>query len=439
MKEDDLSSEGSLNKNSFDNKDLINRQRNNEDNQINEKVKNENEDIIEINNEEKKSLSTTKFILVLLLLPLGGLISTISFKIQQKFNSLEIYFQAHHFFPVLEILLGKLICLLIFYIKKLISKENNNNKVKQQPKTKYFVILAILDILSNIIVIFNALLINNSSPFQFLFILIILSQILSIKLLKTKYFRYQFLAVFLSFIGLLMGEIKGMQIESNSGGYIVLGIILSIGAQASKSAHYILEEKLLKEYNYSTLKAIGLEGFWGFLIYIIILIIFQFISCDNWDTSIKEAICCNDNIDSYNSFRIENSIFALNQIKCNTRILYSTLIIFIGVILYNIALLNIFKYRSVILAITLLGIINYIFLFIFASLASNSQLNFSGIEFQWIQIIGFIFQILALLIYSQILVIPFCGLGKVKDTDTKKIENRNSLLNIGLENEIEEK
>ena len=436
MKEDDLSSEGSLNKNSFDNKDLINRQRNNEDNQINEKVKNENEDIIEINNEEKKSLSTTKFILVLLLLPLGGLISTISFKIQQKFNSLEIYFQAHHFFPVLEILLGKLICLLIFYIKKLISKENNNNKVKQQPKTKYFVILAILDILSNIIVIFNALLINNSSPFQFLFILIILSQILSIKLLKTKYFRYQFLAVFLSFIGLLMGEIKGVQIESNSGGFIILGIILSIGAQATKSVHYILEEKLLKEYNYSTLKTIGLEGFWGFIIYIIILIIFQFISCDNWDTSIKEAICCND---SYNSFRIENSIFALKQIKCNTRILYSTLTIFIGIILYNIALLNIFKYRSVILAITLLGIINYIFLFIFASLDSNSQLNFSGIEFHWIQIIGFIFQILALLIYSQILVIPFCGLGKVKDTDTKKIENRNSLLNIGLENEIEEK
>ena len=438
MKEDDLSSEGSLNKNSFDNKDLINRQKNNEDNQINEKVKNENEDIIEINNEEKKSLSTTKFILVLLLLPLGGLISTISFKIQQKFISLDILFQTHHFFPVLEILLGKFICLLIFYIKKLVSKENNNNEVKRQPKTKYFVILAILDILSNIIAIFNFSLINNSSPFQFLFILIILSQILSIKLLKTKFFRYQFLAVFSSFIGLLMGEIKGIQIESNSGGYIVLGIILSIGAQASKSAHYVLEEKLLKEYNYSTLKTIGLEGFWGFLIYIIILIIFQFISCDNWDTSIKEAICCNDDIARYTSFRIENSIFALKQIKCDTRILYSTLIIFIGVILYNIALLNIFKYRSVILAINLLGIIDYIILFIFVSLASNSQFNFSDIEFHWIQIIGFILQILALLIYSQILVIPFCGLGKVKDTDTKKIENRKSLLNIGLENSIEE-
>lgn len=77
-------------------------------------------------------------------------------------------------------------------------------------------------------------------------------------------------------------------------------------------------------------------------------------------------------------------------------------------------------------------------MFIFASLASNSQFNFSGIEFHWIQIIGFIFQILALLIYFQILVIPFCGLGKVKDTDSKKIENRKSLINIGLENEIEE-
>ena len=438
MKEDDLSSEGSLNKNSFDNKDLTNKQENNEDNQINEKVKNENEDIIEINIDEKKSLSTTKFILVLVLLPLGGLISTISFKIQQKSISLNILFQSHHFFPVLEIFLGKLLCLLIYYIKKFFSTENNNDEVKQKPKTKYFIILAILDILSNIIIIFNVLLINNSSPFKFLFIIIILSQIISIKLLKTEYFRHHFLAVVLSFAGLLMGEIKGIQIENNSGGYIALGIILAIGAQVSQSTHYILEEKLLKEYNYSTLKTIGLEGFWGFLIYSIILIIFQFISCENWDTTIKEAICSNDS-NVYSTFKIENTIFALNQIKDNSRIFCSILIILIGVILNNIALLSIFKYRSVILALMFIGIINYIFLFIFVSLASNAQYNFSGIEFHWIQIVGFILQILALLIYSQILVIPFCGLGKMKDMDTKKAENKKSLLNIGLENEIEEK
>ena len=344
-------------------------------------------------------------------------------------------FETHHFFPVLEMFLGKFICLLIYYIKKFFSTESNNDEIKQQSKTKYFVILATLDILSNIIVIFNALLINNSSPFGFLFILIILSKIISIKFLNTKYFRHHFLAVFLSFIGLLMGEVKGMKIESNSGGYIALGIILAIGAQVSQSAHYVLEEKLLKEYNYSTLKTIGLEGLWGFLIYSIILIIFQFISCDNWNATIKETICCSD----FSNFQIENTIFALKQIKNNSRIFYSILIVFIGVIIHNIALLCMFKYRSVILALMLIGIINYIFLFIFFSLASNTQLNFSGIEFHWIQILGFIIQILALLIYSEILVIPFCGLGKMTHMNTKKIENRKSLLDIGLENEIEGK
>ena len=90
MKEDNLFLEGNSNENSFDNKDLNNKQENNEDNQINEKPKEEYRNIIEINNNEKKSLSTTKFILVLLLLLLGGLISTISFKIQQKFVSFDI-------------------------------------------------------------------------------------------------------------------------------------------------------------------------------------------------------------------------------------------------------------------------------------------------------------------------------------------------------------
>jgi len=435
MKEDILSSENSLNKNSFDNKDLINKQENNVNNLITEEVR--NEDIIEVNNEKKESLNTIKLILVLLLFLLGEFIYTISWKIQKHLYGLGIIFEQHHFFPLLEIIMGKLICLLIYYIyiyiKKFFSAEKNNGEAKK-PKTKYFVILAILDILSNIIIIFNVKFIYNSSSFGFLFILIILSQIISIKLLNTEYFRHHYLAVFLSFVGLLLGEIKGINIENRPGGYIVLGIILTIGAQVCQSAHYVFEEKLLKEYNYSTLKTIGLEGLWGFLIYSIILIIFQFIRCDDWSESTSEAICfTNDEDISY----IENTIFILKQMKDNPAIFYSTLIIWVGVILYNIALLTIFKYRSVVLALILIGLINYIFLFIFLITASNPKFNFLSINFHWVQIVGFIIQILSVLIYSEILVIPFCGLGKQKHMTSQQTKNRKSLLDIGLENIIE--
>lgn len=232
MKEDDLSSENSLNKKSFDNKNLINNQEDNEDKQNNEKVKNENED-----GDEKESLSTTKLILLLLLFLLGGLINTISLKIQKKINSLGLLFEGHHFFSVLEIFFGKVICLLIYYIKGFFSNEINSDEPRQQPSVKYFILLAILDILSNIIIIFNASMINNSSSFQFLSILIILSQIISIKFLDTINSRHHILAVFLSFVGLLMGEIKGMQINRNSAGFIALGIFLIIVAQVFQGAH----------------------------------------------------------------------------------------------------------------------------------------------------------------------------------------------------------
>lgn len=192
-----------------------------------------------------------------------------------------------------------------------------------------------------------------------------------------------------------------------------------------------MEEKLLKKYNYSTLKTIGLEGIWGFLIYSILLIIFQLISCDNWNYSTKEGICFID-IDS--SSHIENTIFAFNQIKENYKILVSALIFCLGVILYNIAVLSIFKYRSVILALMLSGIIYYIFLFISFSLTSNSQINFSGMEFHWIQIVGFIIQILAFLIYSEILVIPFFGLGEKVHKANSNLKNGAPLIDIGLEN-----
>jgi len=97
MKEDILSSENSLNKNSFDNKDLINKQENNVNNLITEEVR--NEDIIEVNNEKKESLNTIKLILVLLLFLLGEFIYTISWKIQKHLYGLGIIFEQHHFFP----------------------------------------------------------------------------------------------------------------------------------------------------------------------------------------------------------------------------------------------------------------------------------------------------------------------------------------------------
>ncbi|CAI2371523.1 unnamed protein product [Moneuplotes crassus] len=63
----------------------------------------------------------------------------------------------------------------------------------------------------------------------------------------------------------------------------VLEIALIIIAQFFTPAFMVVEEKLPADYMLHPLKIVGLEGLWGLAIYIMLLIIFQFIECGNKD------------------------------------------------------------------------------------------------------------------------------------------------------------
>jgi len=54
-----------------------------------------------------------------------------------------------------------------------------------------------------------------------------------------------------------------------------MGILLLLISQLFSGGLYIVEEKLLGDYYLDPLKVVGLEGLWGFLITVIMLVIFQ--------------------------------------------------------------------------------------------------------------------------------------------------------------------
>jgi drug/metabolite transporter (DMT)-like permease len=58
-----------------------------------------------------------------------------------------------------------------------------------------------------------------------------------------------------------------------------LGIILLLSSQCFAGAQFISEEKLLGDYVLDPFKVVGLEGMWGTLYYLILLPIFQNVSC----------------------------------------------------------------------------------------------------------------------------------------------------------------
>lgn len=58
-----------------------------------------------------------------------------------------------------------------------------------------------------------------------------------------------------------------------------MGLVLLLISQLFSGGLYIVEEKLLGDYYLDPLKVVGLEGLWGLIITIIMLVIFQQINC----------------------------------------------------------------------------------------------------------------------------------------------------------------
>jgi drug/metabolite transporter (DMT)-like permease len=105
---------------------------------------------------------------------------------------------------------------------------------------------------------------------------IIITAAMSIIFLRKKLFRHQWSSVGVIFLGLIL---VGIAVLTNSNGKGIetkpLGVIILILATVFSSGLYVVEEKLLGSYYLDPLKVVGLEGFWGLIMWAILLPIFQ--------------------------------------------------------------------------------------------------------------------------------------------------------------------
>jgi len=183
---------------------------------------------------------------------------------------------------------------IIIFLKKIFIKKNKYKmNLKNETTIWKYIIITIFDILSWNLRIIGLTFSSNLLIHIFQGDIIIVTLIGSIVYLKNKYYRHHFLGLLLIVIGLFFFR-NNYIINSGTIEKPVIGIICLIISQILSSIVFILEERLLKQYENSTLKLIGLEGLSGFLFYLIFLIIFQFISCNNWVDYIRENICSND-------------------------------------------------------------------------------------------------------------------------------------------------
>lgn len=109
---------------------------------------------------------------------------------------------------------------------------------------------------------------------------VLITALLSIIFLKKKLYRHHWTSVAVIFIGLILVGIAVLTGKSNQGiDSSSLGVFILLLATVFSSCLYVVEEKLLGSYSLDPLKVVGLEGFWGLIMWCILLPIFQQIEC----------------------------------------------------------------------------------------------------------------------------------------------------------------
>jgi drug/metabolite transporter (DMT)-like permease len=410
------------------------------------------DDIIDIDEEKNKeennkpkTLTDCQIYLFMLLLLITGSINTIANKMQQNTTSIETKYAGHQKFITFCMFNGELLCLLIYWLKegRLKKKEKsealieNNDKdekksKKKKPKIWYFLFPAFFDILGSSISSISLSFLPSSIYQMFRGAIIIFTCTFSIIILKSKYYRQHFLGIFIVVIGLVIVGLNAVfnpkpkadsssEEESESEGSIAFGIFLVVLSQLFSCFLVITEEKILKGYEIPPLKAVGLEGMWGVLCYIVLLFIFYFIRCESWPKMLKEGVCIKDYYTG--AIRFENALFAFQQIYESTELKCYLSLYIISIASFNFSGLTISKYASSTsrtVVDTCRTIIVWAFFLTMPFIPEDIKETFS-----WLQLLGFAIIILGGVIYNEILVIPFCGFGdNTKEAIKKRKEEQ---------------
>jgi drug/metabolite transporter (DMT)-like permease len=390
--------------------------------------------------------------LLILLMIITGSINTIFNKILQKMDTLGQLFEGHHWIITYGMFCGELVSIFFYaYIvlkRKKQAKQNQETLIEGQqndhedigesspqpveetevktvppvPTNFIFAITAGCDLLATTINTFG-LTYLTTSMFQMmrgleLFFVCLWSKIF----LKNPIYRHAFLGVGslifgLSLVGLNAVLFDNKKVAKNP----IVGIALLCTSQFFSSTEYVFQEKFIKHYDVHPFQLVGFEGLWGVCMYTILLIIFQFVSCDKWGDSLKEGIC---SVNDDNKYHIEDSIFAFRQMWDKKAILVVYIFYVVSIALYNIVGINLTKLVSS-TARAVVDTVRTVFIWLF--FLCFEPVKNTKEKFHILQFIGFCFLVFGTLVYNEIVVIPFCNLDYYTRDNIRKrlIEEQN--------------
>jgi drug/metabolite transporter (DMT)-like permease len=217
----------------------------------------------------------------------------------------------------------------------------------------------------------------------------------SIVFLKRKLYRHHWSSVAVIFIGLVLVGVAVLTGGSTNGiASEPLGIILLLLGTVFTSGMFIVEEKVLGSYYLDPLKVVGYEGLFGFLMWCVLLPIFQQIDCQN------------DKLCPYG--RLEDTSRAFQDYGANYVLILLSLAICFTIAMFNAFGVAVTKNASSAQRATI-DTSRTLFIWIFFLIVS---VNGKREDFYWLQLFGFILLVIGTLVFNEIVIVPFLGFDR---------------------------
>ncbi|KAK1796117.1 hypothetical protein P4O66_009193 [Electrophorus voltai] len=212
-----------------------------------------------------------------------GSINTLSAKWADTFSAPGCYGSPDHLFshPFLQavcMFLGELSCLAVFYI--LLCHDRHKPEPTVDPGQSFNPVLFLPPALCDLIgtsIMYIALNMTSASSFQMLRgAVIIFTGLLSVAFLGRRLVPSQWIGICITILGLMVVGLADFVSGNRNDGHklndVITGDLLIIIAQIIVAVQMVLEEKFVYKHNVHPLKAVGTEGFFGFVILSILLI-----------------------------------------------------------------------------------------------------------------------------------------------------------------------
>ncbi|XP_043918620.1 solute carrier family 35 member F6 [Protopterus annectens] len=239
------------------------------------------------------------FLAVLMLIT--GSINTLSAKWADNFTAGGCHDSAAHAFshPFLQavgMFLGELSCIFVFYIVLIQDRRHPEPQMNTNQRFNPFLFLppAMCDMIGTSIM-YVALNLTSASSFQMLRgAVIIFTGLLSVAFLGRKLTPSQWTGIVITIVGLIVvglaDLLQGHKGETHKTSEIITGDLLIIIAQIIVAIQMVLEEKFVYKHDVHPLRAVGTEGFFGFVVLTLLLIPMYYIPVGSFSGNPRQVL-----------------------------------------------------------------------------------------------------------------------------------------------------